>query len=188
MSDAVDFAALEAAPLRRRPFDYLMVPRFIPPGALAAAARDFPRMEGPAHYDKHELPDPGGPGFRAVLSALDSDRFRDTLAGKFGVDLAGLRPRYFIRRWVEGGDLIHTDNPATQKMTVKLYFNDVDWTDPGGHLLMLNDSTGLDVAAQAEPTRGSMTAFRPSENSWHMNRAFTGEMKQLQLNWGPPKR
>ena len=39
-----DLKALKAAPLIREPFQYLVVPGFVPPPALAEINRDYPKI------------------------------------------------------------------------------------------------------------------------------------------------
>ena len=48
---AVDLGALRGAPLQTDPFEYVVVPGFVTPEAIAAANRDFPEIEKPANYD-----------------------------------------------------------------------------------------------------------------------------------------
>ena len=45
-----DFAAFDARPLVRAPFDHLIVPAFLHADALAAVNRDFPPIEGPSNF------------------------------------------------------------------------------------------------------------------------------------------
>ena len=81
----LNFDALDTTPLQREPFDYLVVPDFLTPGALAAANRDYPEITTPGNKDLEALH--YGPGFRDLIDELTGPEFARHIAGKFGVNL-----------------------------------------------------------------------------------------------------
>jgi SM-20-related protein len=179
-----DWSAFEAAPLAREPFDFLIVPGFIPPAALDALNRDFPVIEGPGNAPPEGLD--YGPSFAALLDELYGDALRERFAAKFGIDLDGAEATIAVRRHCEATDgHIHTDHRA-KLITVLLYFNE-EWPHEGGRLRMLRSASDLeDYAAEAVPAGGNMLAFRRSDNSFHGHKRFVGERRILQLSYARP--
>ena len=180
-STLFDFARLNAAPLARDPFDYLVVPGFLRPEALAALNRDFPPIEGPSNYAPERLT--YGPAFAALLEALRSRRLAARLENKFGLDLSDCATTIGIRRFCEATDgNIHTDHKS-KVITVLLYFND-EWPHAGGRLRMVRSATDLDdYAAEVVPAGGTLLAFRRTDHSWHGHKPFVGERRMLQLSY-----
>jgi hypothetical protein len=176
-----DFTAFDATPLARDPFDYLIVPGFLRPEALAALNRDFPRIEGPSNYPPERLA--YGPAFAALVEALRGRGFAGHLEHKFGVDLSGCTATIGIRRFCEATDgHIHTDHKS-KVITVLLYFNE-DWPHEGGRLRMVRSATDLDdYAAEVVPAGGPLLAFRRTDKSWHGHKPFVGERRILQLSY-----
>jgi SM-20-related protein len=176
-----DFAAFDATPLEREPFDYLIVPRFLRPEALEALNRDFPPIEGPSNYAPERLT--YGPAFAALLEALRGRHFAAHLEGKFDLDLSGCATTIGIRRFCEATDgNIHTDHKS-KVITVLLYFNE-DWSHEGGRLRMVRSATDLDdYAAEVVPAGGTLLAFRRTDHSWHGHKPFVGERRILQLSY-----
>jgi SM-20-related protein len=176
-----DFAALDATPLARDPFDYLIVPQFLRPEALEALNRDFPPIEGPSNYAPERLT--YGPAFAALVDALRGRRFATHLEGKFGLDLSGCATTIGIRRFCEATDgNIHTDHKS-KLLTILLYFNR-DWPHAGGRLRMVRSASDLeDYAAEVIPAGGTLLAFRRTDNSYHGHKPFVGERRILQLSY-----
>jgi SM-20-related protein len=176
-----DFAAFDATPLVRDPFDYLIVPKFLRPGALEALNRDFPPIEGPSNYAPERLI--YGPAFAALVEALRGHAFAAHLESKFQLDLSGCATTIGIRRFCEATDgNIHTDHKS-KLITVLLYFNE-DWPHEGGRLRMVRSATDLeDYAAEVDPSGGSLLAFRRTDRSFHGHKPFVGERRILQLSY-----
>jgi len=176
-----DFAAFEATPLARDPFDYLVVPGFLPPVALDALNRDFPQIEGPSNYPPERLT--YGPAFAALIDALRDRSFARHIEDKFEVDLSGCTPTIAIRKFCEAPDgNIHTDHKS-KVITVLLYFNR-DWPHPGGRLRMVRSAKDIeDYAAEVVPAGGTLLAFRRTDNSYHGHKPFVGERRMLQLSY-----
>lgn len=176
-----DVDAFHATPLQRAPFDYLIVPGFLPPHALAALNRDYPAIPGPGNASPDNLR--AGPAFHQLLAELRSDAFADLFAAKFDVDLRGCPTTISVRRLCEATDgNIHTDH-RSKILTILLYFNE-DWPHEGGRLRLLNSAHDLeDYAAEVTPAGGTLLGFRRTDNSFHGHKPFVGERRILQLSW-----
>ena len=180
-SEMFDLAAFAAAPLQTDPFDYLIVPGFIRPDALAALNRDFPAIEGPSNHPPERLR--YGPSFATFLDSLQSPELAALYGRKFGVDLAGCHATIAIRRYCEATDgNIHTDHKS-KVITVLFYFNQ-RWPHEGGRLRLLRSATDMDdYAAESVPEGGAMLAFRRTDHSWHGHQPHVGERRILQLSY-----
>ena len=173
--------ALEATPLNRDPFDYLVVPGFLTAAGLAAANRDYPQIDTAGNKDLEGLR--YGPGFRALVEELNSPAFVGRIAAKFGVNLDDTVTTITVRRLCEASDgNIHTDH-WTKLLTVLVYFN-TDWGNEGGQLRLLRSATDIEnFAAEVPPIGGTLLAFRRSDHSWHGHKQFVGERRMLQMNF-----
>ena len=67
----LDLDALEAAPLTRTPFQYLVIPGFVRAPALTEINRDYPKIAESGSFPADQLA--YGPAFRAFLDELASD-------------------------------------------------------------------------------------------------------------------
>ncbi len=182
----LDFDALEATPLQRDPFDYLVVPDFIRVEARPAVERDYPEIQGPANHRLEELKP--GPGFQAFLEELQSPEMSQRIAAKFGVDLDGAETTITMRSYAQTSDgNIHTDS-WTKIITALVYFNPT-WEQETGALRLLRSATDIeDYAAEVPPLSGTLLAFRRSERSFHGHKPFEGERRMLQMSWVQPSR
>ena len=68
-----DVDAFHATALQRKPFDYLVVPGFIRPDALAALNRDYPQIEGPGNMSADDAD--CGPAFLGLPQDVQADAF-----------------------------------------------------------------------------------------------------------------
>jgi SM-20-related protein len=176
-----DLAAFDAAPLACDPFDYLIVPGFLPATALRALNRDFPAIEGPSNFPPERLT--YGPAFAALIAALRGRPFAALIENKFQLDLSGCATTISIRKFCEATDgNIHTDHKS-KLITVLLYFNE-DWPHAGGRLRMVRSASDIeDYAAEVIPAGGTLLAFRRTDNSFHGHKPFVGERRMLQLSY-----
>lgn len=178
---ALDFAALRAAPLVQRPFDYLVLPGFVKPEARAAINADYPRISTPGSFPVCELS--YGPAFAALLDTLSGAEFREAVEAKFAISLKG-RPTVITVRGrcgTKDGN-IHTDQES-KIITVLIYMNP-KWGSTGGCLRLLRSGSDIDeVITEIPPLDGTLVAFRRSDNSWHGHKPFIGERRVIQLNW-----
>ena len=178
----MDLSALEAAPLQRDPFNYLVVPNFLTPDALGLINPDYPQIELPRNFALDELT--YGPHFAQLLDELNTSEFSEAIASKFGVILDGTTTSITVRKYCEASDgNIHLDH-WSKIITVLIYFNAKKWEHEGGMLRMLRSSKDIeDYAAEVEPVGGTMLAFHRSSRSWHGHKQFVGERRMLQMKF-----
>jgi len=177
----LDLDALGATPLERDPFDFIAVPGFVRPQAVAAANQDYPAIDRPSNLPLESLS--YGPGFQRVIEALEGPAFARALGDKFGVDLAACPTTITVRKYCEASDgNIHTDH-RSKVITVIVYFNE-DWSHEAGQLRMLRSKTDIeDYAAEVPPLGGTLLAFRRTDTSYHGHTRFEGERRMLQMNF-----
>jgi hypothetical protein len=177
----LDLERLRATPLRRDPFDFVIVENFVGPEHWAALDADFPEVR------KHgSFPLPAlrcGPAFAQLAAEMEDEPLRRAIAEKFAIDLDGRPTMITVRGRSDGKDgRIHTDS-ATKLITLLLYLNPV-WEEPGGRLRLLRQPDDLDdCAAEVPPVSGMMVAFRRGDRSFHGHYPHRGERRSVQLNW-----
>jgi SM-20-related protein len=178
---SMDLAAFAATPLLREPFEYLIVPRFIPSEALRQINSDYPIIAERGSFPATRLS--YGPAFARLLAELESDAFRTAFEEKFALDLSGRPTTTTVRGWCGPGDgKIHTDSLG-KIITVLIYMNQT-WENPGGRLRLLRSGKNLnDVIVEVPPIGGTLLAFRRANNSWHGHEPFVGERRVIQFNW-----
>lgn len=177
----VDLERLWATPLVKEPFEYCIVPQFMPRDALDRVEADFPSIDTGGSFPLSSLK--YGPGFAALVEELRSDAVRDAFGDYFGIDLAGRPPTITVRGRARNKDgQIHIDS-KTKLITVLIYFNR-NWSAEGGRLRLLRSPDDIeDVIAEAPPESGLMMAFRCRENAWHGHKPHDGVRRSIQLNW-----
>ncbi len=177
----LDIAALERTPLKRDPYEYLVVPDFVRPERFGSVVADYPAVPGPGSHPLSEV-EIGG-HFEALLDELDGPEFRAAIEQKFGLDLASRPTMFTVRGECRPTDgKIHTDS-TTKIITVLLYMNE-KWDKDGGRLRVLRSGTDLeDYVEEVPPHGGTLLVFRRSENSWHGHHAFEGPRRAVQMNW-----
>jgi SM-20-related protein len=177
----LDLGRLDAAPLAREPFDFIVVKDFLRRDEAAAIAADFPVVSRPGSFpvDMFAL----APAFARLVAELHGPELRRAIAEKFALDLDGRPTLLTLRARGDPGDgRIHTDS-ASKIVTLLLYMNPV-WERPEGRLRLLRGPADLDdYAVEVAPLLGTMLAFRRSERSFHGHRPHTGARRLLQLNW-----
>jgi SM-20-related protein len=176
-----DLEALSAAPLEREPFEHLVLREFVKPDALCRINSDYPRIMQTGSFPLGSVK--FGPGFQAMVNALESEEFRKAFEEKFGVDLTGRPSTITVRGRCGARDgKIHNDS-TSKIITVLLYLNP-DWDDAGGRLRLLRSRDDIDdVAVEVPPSDGTLVAFLRSERSWHGHLPFEGERRVIQFNW-----
>ncbi len=177
----IDLDALDATPLQRDPFDFLVVQDFMRPDALAAAIADYPDITDPGNHKLGTLH--YGPAFAALLGELNSSALMEHLGTKFAVDLSSYPLTITIRRFCEQTDgHIHTDH-RTKVVTMLVYLNE-GWGAEGGRLRFLRSADDLeDYVAEATPFGGTMLAFRRNDASFHGHKPYVGVRRMIQMNW-----
>lgn len=182
----LDLDALDRTPLRSESCDFVVVPNFVHPEFLSELAHDYPRIGGPGSFDPDDVA--CGPTFSKLLGELRDPALCQSFSAKFGVDLARLPLQIGVRRFAQLSDgNIHNDS-RSKFVTALIYFNET-WSSPGGRLRLLRDPTDIEShIAEIEPTRGTLFAFRRSENSHHGFKPCEGERRSLQMYWVTPRR
>lgn len=176
----IDLDALRATPRKSDPYDYLVVPNFVPSDALAQIIADFPTIKSTGSLPLTELDIHGA--FKTLIERMDGPEFRDLIASKFAVDLDSRPTMFTVRGRCHAADgKIHTDT-GTKIITVLLYLNQA-WEADGGRLRILRSPTLDDTADEVSPTGGTLLVFRRSEKSWHGHQPFEGPRRVIQMNW-----
>lgn len=180
--DILNLDKFSATPLTQEPFQFMVVPDFVKPAALAAAAADFPQIDKAGSFPLASLT--YGPAFAKLIAELEGDVFRRFVEKKFGIDLTDRPTMVTVRGQTDATDgRIHTDS-RTKIITMLIYFNEEWQNQGGGRLRILRSATDLeDYMAEVEPRIGTLLAFRRSENSWHGHKPYVGPRRAIQLNW-----
>ncbi|MGD1212479.1 MAG: 2OG-Fe(II) oxygenase [Candidatus Acidiferrales bacterium] len=180
-ADVFDLDVLRATPLRRDPYEHLVLPGFVKPAALERINADYPRIDHPGSFPLDSLK--FGPAFQAMADALESPEFRKAFEEKFGMDLSSQPTTITVRGRCGSRDgHIHNDS-ASKIITVLLYMNP-GWDNSGGRLRLLRSRADInDFAAEVPPSGGTLVAFLRSDRSWHGHLPFIGERRVIQFNW-----
>jgi len=181
-----DFDKFDAAPLQRTPCDYIHVPEFVLPEALASINEDFPRIDEPGNFPLDGLS--FGPSFKAFVDAMMGPEIKRRFADKFQFDLEPYPPQMTVRRHMAPYDgNIHNDS-RSKKITVLVYFNE-EWHQKGGQLRITKNATDMDdYYLEVPPVRGTLFAFRRNDYSFHGFPPAEGERRAIQMYWVEPKR
>jgi hypothetical protein len=172
--------ALQATSLKTEPYEYLVVPNFVPPSALARVIADFPTVASTGSLPLSELDVRGA--FASLIDEMNGPVFRDLIESKFGIDLSSRPTMFTVRGRCHRNDgKIHTDT-GTKIITVLLYLNQA-WEADGGRLRILRSPTLDDAAEEVSPNGGTLLVFRRSERSWHGHQPFEGARRAIQMNW-----
>ena len=176
----LQFDKLTATPLVREPYEYVVVPGFLPPSALTSVVAGYPPLQA-GSYPLEEVP--LTPALKALIGEMDGPEFERAIEQKFNVALAGKPKMYSLRGYCRPTDgKIHTDS-KDKIITVLLYLND-GWQQPGGRLRLLKSGTDLNAfVAEVPPDNGTLLVFKRSENSWHGHESFEGVRRSIQMNW-----
>jgi len=180
-AETIDLDRFARTPLTRDPFDFLVVPGFVPRAMADAAAATFSAPDLPGVLPApREAPDTA---FGRLLHAVRSPELTQAFAEKFNLPLCTDTLMVTLRartRPVDG--MIHTDS-ETKCVTALIYLNG-DWTDAGGRLRLLRGPDDIeDMIAEVPPEAGTLIAFRRSNQSWHGHKPFEGVRRAIMLNW-----
>jgi len=177
----LDLGALAHAKLVREPFDFLVVPHFVPADMAAAARRCFPLS---AHGGvAPAVPAASGDCFDRLLDALRGPAFTEAMAAKFGVFLDPRALMVTIRSRCRPQDgRIHAD--SEDKVVTALIYLNASWPHTGGMLRLLRGPDDIDATvAEVPPLDGTLLAFRRSEHSFHGHLPYEGVRRAIMLNW-----
>ena len=177
----VDLDLFASTPLTRDPFEFLVVPGFVPRAVAAAAALSFaaPDLPGVLPAPRAE-PDTA---FGHLLHALRQPELTRAFGEKFGLTLSTDTMMITLRARTRPFDgVIHTDS-ETKTITALIYLNN-DWEDAGGRLRLLRGPNDIDdMIAEVPPEAGTLIAFRRSSRSWHGHKPYDGVRRAIMLNW-----
>lgn len=181
MSSDLDLDAFRATPLKRQPYDYLVVPSFVKPAAFAEVVAAYPAVDKPGSFPPSTLE--CSARFQAFLAELEAEPFRRAIEEKFALDLSGRPTMITVRARTRAKDgTVHTDTES-KIITALIYFNQ-SWDADGGRLRILRRPDRLDdYAEEVSPYGGTLLAFRRSARSWHGHEPFDGPRRAIQLNW-----
>jgi SM-20-related protein len=181
MSADLDLDVFRATPLKREPYDYLVVPSFVKPAAFTEIVDAYPAIDKPGSFPPATLG--CSARFQSFLEELEAAPFRKAVEDKFAVDLTGRPTMVTVRARTRARDgTIHTDTES-KIITVLIYFNQT-WDVDGGRLRILRRPDRLDdYAEEVSPYGGTLLAFRRSSRSWHGHEPFDGPRRAIQLNW-----
>ena len=177
----LDLERLRASPLRREPFDFVVVKGFVPPQYCPGLVAEFPELGRHGSYPLDSVA--CGAAFATLAAELGGDSLREAIEDKFGIDLADRPTMITLRGYGDGKDgRIHTDS-ASKIITLLLYLN-LAWQAEAGRLRLLRGPNDLDdFVEEVAPLAGTMLAFRRSDVSFHGHRPYIGARRVLQLNW-----
>ena len=178
---ALDFDRIETAPVTEAPYPHAIIADSILPQAAAAIAKALPSVTEHGSLRFHQID--RSPELDALITELESDRFRALMEKKFDLDLSGKTIFHTYRGMMRKQDgVIHTDTPA-KTLTILLYLNPPEGEEKVP-LRLLNSSTDLDdYFAEVPSSMGTMLLFKVTDNCWHGHKSMTGPRHSLQLNY-----
>jgi hypothetical protein len=180
----LDYAALCACPVATDPFPHVLVADFVPRDRLRVVVADLPPLSRRGSFPLDALT--LGPNAQALMQELEGPRLRQTIAGRFALDLADAPTMVTVRGWTNDRDgAIHCDSTA-KRVTVLLYLNPANnsWAQHEGCLRLLRGPGDLeDYTVEVPPVNGTLLVFPNGPNAWHGHRRFTGQRYSVQLNY-----
>ena len=180
----LDYTALRTAPLGTDPYQYLVVPHFVPPRTLEAVLDAIPPLGKRGSIPPASLR--LGAAARELVRALEGTALREVIAERFGLDLSDAPTMLTIRGWTTDRDgHIHTDSVA-KRVTALLYLNPDNGTFAAheGCLRLLRGPHDLEnYGVEISPVNGTLLVFPNTPDAWHGHRVFTGRRTSIQLNY-----
>ncbi|MBS0642924.1 MAG: 2OG-Fe(II) oxygenase [Acetobacteraceae bacterium] len=175
-----DEAAISAAELHRKPYDYCYVEQAIPLHYKEEVLADAPVIPDRGSYGLPDLK--RGPRFDAVIQELLSDRFRHLVEEKFDIDLSKRPPCIVMMGNTSGNYNEGYSHPDSKHkiITVLVGFSR-EWPYERGKLRVLNSNDRNDYAFEYAPEFGRMLMFRVCDHSWHGFLPQKGQRMSLQL-------
>ena len=163
------------------PFDYIVVPDFIPADRAPLISADFPDVHQPGSFPLKSVDTHGA--FAKLADEMSSTAFQTAIERKFGIDLGDAATMFTVRGWCRAEDgQVHTDSKS-KIITVLVYLNEDAWMPLGGRLRILRNEELTSTVAEVRPNFGTLLAFRRSDRSWHGHLPFEGQRRIPQMNW-----
>ena len=158
-----------------------MLPRFVKTEALRRINSDYPRISQSGSFPLNSVK--FGPGFKAMVDALESEDFCKAFEEKFGVELSNWPTTITVRGRCGSHDGKINNDSTSKIITVLLYMNP-EWDNSGGRLRLLRSHDDINnFVAEVPPSGGTLVAFLRSDRSWHGHLPFEGERRVIQFNW-----
>ena len=178
---AIDLDSFNATPLKKDPYDFLIVPGFIAADASESIDQDYPRIAKGGSFPLEKLE--YGAAFKSLIAELEGPEIRYAFEQKFELNLEDRPTMITARGHCQAKDgKIHNDSKS-KLITVLIYMN-TEWSQQGGRLRVLRSNNSLDDhAAEVPPEAGTLIAFRRDHRSFHGHKPFIGERRVIQLNW-----
>ena len=180
----LDLDGLAATPVATDPFPHVVVPRFVRHERLAEVVAALPPLASRGSHPVEGLK-LGETAIR-LMDEMKGEAFRQAVAGKFGLDLAGAPVMVTLRGQTDSRDgHIHRDSNS-KRVTVLLYLNPAaaSWARQEGCLRLLRRPDDLeDYAVEVPPVDGTLLVFPNGPSTWHGHRTFTGRRYTVQLNY-----
>ena len=182
--NALDYAALAAAPIGSDPFTHVVVPQFVPVSVLGQVVQGLPALSKGGSFPTGGLR--LGDAARALIDELEGGQFRNAVAEKFGLALDDAPVMVTLRGQSREKDgRIHCDSTA-KRVTVLLYLNPETeaWAKQEGCLRLLRGPDDIeDYAVEVPPVNGTLLVFPNGPTTWHGHKQFVGRRYVIQLNW-----
>jgi hypothetical protein len=177
----LDLVKLDRTPLATDPYEFVVVPGFLPPAGLERIRKGYPKIDRPGSFPVSDVAYDAA--FREFLGELEGAEFRHAIEAKFGLDLSEKPTIVTVRGQCSARDGgIHTDSKS-KLVTVLIYLND-PWEADGGRLRLLRSPDDLEnYALELPPDAGLLLAFRRGARSFHGHKPFQGPRRVIQLNW-----
>jgi hypothetical protein len=181
----LDFEKFRSTPVDEVPFTHILVPQFVKPEALREVVAALPVMKGRGSFPIGAVR--LGAAAKALVDGLEGPEFREIVAEKFGLNLAGAPVMTTLRGQTGAKDgQIHTDSSA-KRVTILLYLNPGSgdaWADQKGCLRLLRSATDLeDYAVEVPPVDGALLVFPNGPTTWHGHKQFVGQRYAIQMNY-----
>jgi hypothetical protein len=120
------------------------------------------------------------------MDELEGPEFREAVAAKFSLDLAGAPTMVTLRGASREKDgRIHCDS-HTKRVTILLYLNPESeaWARREGCLRLLRGPDDIeDFAVEVPPVNGTLLVFPNGPTTWHGHKQFVGTRYVVQLNY-----
>lgn len=178
----LDLGALDRASASTEPYQHVLVPNLLAPGASERLAAGYPAIKVSGYVTLE--PEALSPAFATLMEELKGPELTEKLSTKFGRNMHAFPRLVTVRRWSQAREgHIHTDSER-KVMTMLIYLNEAWGDTSGGRLRVLYDGENFEpYALEVPPLNGTAFAFTRSDRSWHGHLPFTGERRVVQVTW-----